>query len=125
MTDRADESIKHVEVVALGATFSPQARERVNNFLHSFKSFKPTLGLLYGALLPDDSGKGSWSMTALGPYTVEEMVRMYAGFGSVVCYELDGIRVVIPQLAHIGELESGLLEFVGDRICPVTGEESS
>ena len=124
MTDQADESIKHVEVVPLGATFSPQARERVNHFLHSFESFIPTLGLLYGALLPDDSGKGSWSMTALGSQTVEEMVSMYAGFGSVVCYELDGIRVVIPQLARIGELESGVLEFVGDRICLVTSEES-
>jgi hypothetical protein len=32
--------------------------------------------------------------------------------------------VVIPQLAHIGELESGVLEFVEDRISPVVQEES-
>jgi hypothetical protein len=44
-------------------------------------------------------------------------VKMYAGFGGIVCYDLDGIRVVVPQLAHIAELESGELEFSGDRIC--------
>jgi len=63
-------------------------------------------------------------VAALDSNTVAELVKMYAGFGSVVCYELDGIRVVIPQLAHIAELESGVLEFVGDRIRPVSAEET-
>jgi hypothetical protein len=124
MTDQIDESIKHVEVAALGATFSPEARARIIDFLNSFVSFKPALGLLYGAVSQDGSGKGSWSITAFGPQTVAEMVEMYAGFGSVVRYELDGITVVIPQLAHIGELESGILEFVKDRISPVAQEEA-
>ena len=123
MTDQIDESIKHVEAAALGATFSPEARDRIISFLNSFVSFKPTLGLLYSAASQGGSGKGSWSITAFGPQTVAEMVEMYTGFGSVVRYDLDGIRVVIPQLAHIAELESGVLEFVEDRISPVAQEE--
>ena len=124
MTDQIDESIKHVEVAALGATLSPEARDRIIKFLNSFVSFEPTLGLLYGAESQDGSGKGSWSITAFGSQTVAEMVEMYSGFGSVVCYDLDGIHVVIPQLAHIGELESGVLEFVEDRISPVAQEQA-
>ena len=123
MTDDFDESIKHVEVAALGATFSPGARNRIIDFLNSFVSFEPTLGLLYGTAAQDGSGKGSWSITAFGPQTVAEMVEMYTGFGSVVCFDLDGIQVVIPQLAHLGELESGVLEFVEDRISPVAQEK--
>jgi hypothetical protein len=124
MTDQIDESIKHVEVAALGATFSPEARARITDFLHSFVSFEPTLCLLYGAVPQDGPGMGSWSITAYGPQTVDELVAIYAGFGSVVCYDLDSIHVVIPQLAHISELETGVLEFVGDRISSVAQEES-
>ena len=124
MMAQTDDSIKHVEVGSLGAIFSPSARQRVTEFLQSFVSFEPTLGLLYGAIPSEGAGKGSWSMTALGPQTVEELATMYAKFGSVVCYEIDGIRVVIPQLAHIEELESGVLEFAGDRIRPVADEDS-
>ncbi len=124
MTEQIDESIKHVEVSVLGATFLPEARERITDFLHSFVSFEPTLGLLYGAISQDESGKGSWSITAFDPQTVDEMVEMHTGFGSIVRFDLDGIHVVIPQLAHIGELESGVLEFVGDRISPVVQETS-
>ena len=124
MPDEFDEPNRKVEVAPLGATFSPSARERITSYLQSFESFEPTLGLLYGAVAPDGSGKGSWSLAALDSSTVAELVKMYAGFGAVVCYELDGIRVVIPQLAHIAELESGVLEFVGDRIQPMPAEET-
>ena len=124
MPEEFDDSSKNVEVAPLGAKFSPPARARITGYLESFESFRPTLGLLYGAISPDGSGKGSWSVAALDSNTVAELVKMYAGFGSVVCYELDGIRVVIPQLAHIAELESGVLEFVGDRIRPVSAEET-
>jgi hypothetical protein len=117
MTTQTDIPIEHVEVAPLGARFSPQGRERINEFLRSFVSFEATLGLLYGTTSPDESGRGSWSMTAYGPQTVDDLVKMYAGFGAIVCYDLDGIRVVVPQLAHIAELESGELEFSGDRIC--------
>jgi len=124
MMDQAENSIKHIEVASLGAVFSPPARQRVTEFLQSFVSFEPTLGLLYGAIPTEGAGKGSWSMTALGAQTVEELATMYAKFGSVVCYDIDGIRVIIPQLAHIEELESGVLEFDGDRIRPIAVEDS-
>ena len=124
MTVQLDDSIKSVRVASLGATFSPLARERITEYLHSFVSFKPTLGLLYGAIPPDGSSKGSWSLTAYGAQTVDEMVELYAGFGSVVCYDLDGIRVCIPQLAHVDELEFGVLEFVGDRLSLVSSKVS-
>jgi hypothetical protein len=117
MTTQTNISIEHVEVAPLGARFSRQGRERISEFLRSFVSFEATLGLLYGTTSLDESGQGSWSMTAYGPQTVDDLVKMYAGFGAIVCYDLDGIRVVVPQLAHIAELESGELEFSGDRIC--------
>ena len=124
MPTEIDDSVKKVTVATLGATFSPSARERITRYLQSFESFEPTLGLLYGAISRDGSGKGSWSIAALDSNTVADLVSMYEGFGSVVCYELDGIRVVIPQLAHIDELESGVLDFVGDRIAPLPAEET-
>jgi hypothetical protein len=124
MRDVDNETISQVEPVRLGASFSPAARERVTGYLGSFRSFSPTLGLLYGALPADGRGGGSWSMTAFGPQTVDDLIEMYAGFGSVVCYEIDGISVVIPQLAHIAELEAGVLEFVGNRLRPAPPQGS-
>jgi len=123
MNDHAEASITHVEIAPLGVVFSPQTRERVNKFLQSFESFEPTLGLLYGDIKPDGSGQGSWSLVAYGPQTVNEMTEMYAGFGSIVCFDLDGLDVVIPQIARIGELESGVLEFVDDRLIVVSARE--
>ena len=119
MSDQDEASITHVEIAPLDVTFSPAARERVNQFLQSFESFQPTLGLLYGDLSPGGSGKGSWSLVAYGPETVNEMIEMYAGFGTIVCFDLDGIDVVIPQIARVAELESGVLEFAGDRLVTV------
>ena len=99
-------------VVDLGAKFSPAARERIESYLRSFVSFEPTLGLLYS----DISKPASWSLVALGKTTVDELVKLYGSFGAVVCYDIDGISVIIPQMAHIEQLDSGTLDFVGDRL---------
>ena len=104
------------QVAQLRARFTPDARRRITDYLESFKSFEPTLALLYGDKAGVVAGKPSWSITAYGPRTVKDMVEMYAGFGSVVLYELDGLQVIVPQLAHIAELDGGLLEFAGNRI---------
>lgn len=120
----SDEVSSPVKPVLLGARLSPAARQQIVEFLQSFESFEPTLGLLYGGLEPDGSVAGSWSLTAYGPETVTDLIQMYAGFSAVVCYELEGIKVVVPQLAHIGELKSGQLEFVAGRLSPIPPKES-
>jgi hypothetical protein len=120
----SDEIDSPVKPVPLGATLSPAARQQVVEFLQSFESFEPTLGLLYGGLQPDGSAAGSWSLTAYGPETVNDLIKMYAGFGAVVCYDIEGIKVVVPQLAHIGELESGQLEFVAGRLSAIPPKAS-
>ena len=112
MTEVADVVEKQPRVVDLGASFAPAARERINGYLQSFVSFEPQLGLLYS----DAGGQPSWSLAALGKTTVDELVTMYSKFGAVVCYDIDGINVVVPQLAHIELLDSGTLDFVGDRL---------
>ena len=99
-------------VVDLGARFTPAARERIDAYRQSFVSFEPVLGLLYS----DVDDEPSWSLAALGQATVDELVAMYSSFGAVVCYDIDGISVVVPQLAHIELLDSGTLDFVGDRL---------
>jgi hypothetical protein len=103
------------QVARLKGAFSADAKQQVSDFLASFKSFAPTLGLLYGDVDPA-TGTGSWSVTAFGPQTVDDLTDMYAGFGGVVCYELDGFRVLVPQLAHIGDLDGDTLEFRGTRL---------
>ena len=114
--DNSDKITSPVNLVSLGARLSPGARQQIVEFLASFETFEPTLGLLYGGLQADGSVVGSWSLTAYGPATVNDLIQMYAGFSAVVCYELEGIKVVVPQLAHIGELQSGQLEFVAGRL---------
>ncbi len=99
-------------VVDLGARFTPAAREHIRAYLESFVSFDPILGLLYS----DADGTGSWSLAALGAATVDEMVTMYGKFGAVVWYDIDGIRLVVPQLAHIEKLDSGLLDIDNGRL---------
>ena len=102
------------ETGQLDGHFSPAARERIDTFLASFVSFKPTLALLYGDAGGSESG--SWSMQVVSPDIVDELAHIYSGFGAVVCYKLDGMRVLVPQLAHIEELDTGMLEFSGDRL---------
>ena len=109
-----------VRVVDLGGRFAPAARERINEYLQSFVSFKPVLGLLYS----DVSGHGSWSIAAFGQQTVDELVKMYGSFGAAVCYDIDGFRAVVPQVAHIDELDSGLLDFTGNRLTRVPPNQS-
>lgn len=99
-------------VVDLGARFAPAARERIDTYLKSFVSYEPVLGLLYS----DAEEPPSWSLIALGRKTVDELIKMYGGFGAVVCYDIDGVAVIVPQLAHIEQLDSGTLDFVGDRL---------
>lgn len=102
----------------LEGRFAPAARERIESFLASFRSFEPTLGLLYGDLDGRVAGGPSWSITAFGPQTVHDIVRMYASFGAVVSYEFDGIRIVVPQMAHLAKLEGAELDFRGSRLVP-------
>jgi len=123
MIDQAAEFVRHLQYVQLETRFTEQARDRIKEFLASFESFEPTLGLLYGDVAPSGSAKGSWSMAAFGRQTVDDIVEMYAAFGSVVCYDLAGIQAVIPQIAHIDELESAELEYIGGRLRPLPPQE--
>jgi hypothetical protein len=109
-----------VRVVELGGRFAPQARERIQQYLQSFVSFEPVLGLLYS----DVSGQGSWSMAAFAQQTVDELTKMYGSFGAAVCYNIDGLQAVIPQVAHIDELDSGVLDFAGNRLVRVPPAQS-
>jgi hypothetical protein len=115
-SEQAASSAAKPQVARLKGRFTPEAKQRITQFLQSFESFRPTLALLYGDIYGQIAGRPSWSMTAYGPRTVADMVEMYATFGSVVLYELDGFQVIVPQLAHIAELDGGTLEFAGDRI---------
>ncbi len=102
------------EIGQLRGHFTLRARQRVEAFLNSMASIKPTLALLYsnsGGTQP-----GTWSMQAVSDAIVQEHAHMHAGFGAVVLYELDGIRVLVPQLNHIAELDQGVLDFQGDRL---------
>lgn len=111
-----DESDKQAKLVRLEAIFAPDAHDKIQTYLRSFVSFEPTLGLLYGAETAPGAGDGSWSIAALDQATVNEMIEMYANFGAVICYDISGIRVVIPQIAHIDKLETGRLDFVDNRL---------
>ncbi len=112
MASKSEVIAPQPRVVDLGAKFSPAARERVESYLRSFVSFEPMLGLLYS----DIENPPSWSLVALGKSTVDELVKLYGSFGAVVCYDIDGISVIVPQMAHIEQLDSGTLDFVGDRL---------
>ena len=116
MTQEIEQPEKVIRTVRLDTRFTPEARERIVKFMQSFVSFKPVLGLLYGDVPADGSAKGTWSIAALGQQTVDDLIEMYAGFGAVICYDIDDIQVVVPQIGHINELETGVLEFSGDRL---------
>ena len=104
------------QAAPLKGRFAPAAKQRITKFLASFHSFQPTLGLLYGDMAGVVAGKPSWSVTALAPQTVAELTEMYASFGAVVAYDLDGFRVLVPQMGHIAELDGGTLDFKGNRL---------
>jgi hypothetical protein len=116
VTQEIEQPEKVIRTVRLDTRFTPEARERIVKFMQSFVSFKPVLGLLYGDVPADGSAKGTWSIAALGQQTVDDLIEMYAGFGAVICYDIDDIQVVVPQIGHINELETGVLEFSGDRL---------
>ena len=116
MTQEIEQPEKVIRTVRLDTRFTPEARERIVKFMQSFVSFKPVLGLLYGDVPADGSAKGTWSIAALGQQTVDDLIEMYAGFGAVICYDIDDIQVIVPQIGHINELETGVLEFSGDRL---------
>ena len=122
MTQEIDQPEKEIRTVRLDTRFTPEARERIVKFMQSFVSFKPVLGLLYGDVPADGAAKGTWSIEALGQQTVDDLIEMYAGFGAVICYDIDDIQVVVPQIGHINELESGVLEFSGDRLRLIPSE---
>lgn len=100
------------QIAQLRGRFTPAAKQRVQEYLDSFRSFEPTLGLLYGNV----GVEPSWSLTAFAPATVDDMMEMYGSFGAVVCYELDGFRVLVPQMSHIGQLDDGELDFTDNRL---------
>jgi hypothetical protein len=116
VTREIEQPEKVIRTVRLDTKFTPEARERIVKFMQSFVSFKPVLGLLYGDVPADGAAKGTWSIAALGQQTVDDLIDMYAGFGAVICYDIDDIQVVVPQIGHINELEAGVLEFSGDRL---------
>jgi len=109
-----------VRTVELGGRFTPAAREHILQYLQSFASFEPSLGLLYSNV----SGSGSWSVAAFGQQTVDELIKMYSRFGSAVCYDIDGLSAVVPQVAHIDELDSGILDFHGNRLIRLPPDDS-
>jgi len=108
------------ELVRLKGLFTPAAKQRINEFLASFETFVPTLALLYGNQTPNITDKAPWSLMAINEQLLADTVELYARFGAVVCYELDGFKVIVPQIAHISGLDSGTLEFKGDRLGPVS-----
>jgi hypothetical protein len=112
------------EAAKLKGTFAPSTKQRISKFLQSFSSFEPTLALLYGDMEGKVAGKASWSITAIGSRTVDDMIELYGSFGAVVCYELDGFKVLVPQTAHIAELDGGVLEFKATRLIPVVPSSS-
>lgn len=117
MADDAPQ-IPQPELATLKGRFTPEAKQRISDFLGSIETYEPTLGLLYGDLNGQVIGEASWSITAFDPLTVDDTVAMYAGFGAVVCYEMDGFRVMVPQMSHAAKLDEGVLEFVDNRLRP-------
>lgn len=116
---RSDEPA--ARVAELAGRFTPAARQRIRDYLDSFVSFEPMLGLLYSTA----NGRASWSLVAFAKPTVDELVRMYGQFGAVVCYDIDGFRAVVPQVAHVDSLDAGMLDFVGNRLVRSVAKESS
>jgi hypothetical protein len=106
------------DVRKLGGRFSPPAREFVEARLALIKSYVPTVGLLYGVDPALEEGRGSWSVAAYAQETVADLVNFYGRFGAKVCFELDGMRVVIAQIGHLKQLDSGLLELRHNRLWP-------
>lgn len=108
---------KPPQVAPLKGKFTPAAKQRIEEFLASFHSFEPTLAFLYGDMDGKVAGRPSWSIAAFGERTADDMIEKYASFGAVVCYELDGLRVLVPQMSRLSELDGGTLDFVGNRLC--------
>jgi hypothetical protein len=106
------------QVRQLGACFSPAAREHVEARLGAIKGYEPTLGLLYGVDPERSDGAGSWSTVALADETIADLVATYARFGADVRFELDGLTVVVAQIGHLKQLDSGVLELRGNRLWP-------
>jgi hypothetical protein len=122
MADKQEALASEPTVIQLKGTFTPAAKRRITEFLESFHSFEPTLGLLYGDLAGEVADQASWSITALGQRTVEDMIELYGSFGAAVCYELDGFQVIVSQISHLAELDGGVLDFTGNRLCLVSSD---
>ena len=100
----------------LGAQYESDARQQVETFLNGITMYTPTLGLLYGISPDDSNSEGSWSLIAYGDKNVAELTATYERFGAAVCFDLDGIPTVIPQIGHARKLQSGVLEFKNNRL---------
>ena len=117
----ADDAHAPPSIARLQGKLTDDARRRITEYLNSFVSFEPALGLLYGDLDGAVAGRPSWSLIAYPPQLAEDLISMYAAFGAVVSHELDGFRVIVPQIGHVKELDAGTLDFVGNRLCAVDG----
>jgi len=105
------------ETRQLGARFSRETRQQIGAYLDGINSYTPTLGLLYGFGAEEDAnGEGSWSLIAYGDENVTELVDLYSNFGMSVCFELDGLNVIVPQIGKLAQLDSGVLEFRDNRL---------
>ena len=45
-----------------------------------------------------------------------ELAEMFASFGAEVCYELDGLPVIVSQIGHLDQLDAGVLELRDNRL---------
>ena len=104
------------ELRRLGAQLTPTAREHIDANLDAIRSFVPTLGLLYGNNHAAADSAGSWSVIAYSDENVQELVDFYGQFGAAVCFELDGYKVVVPQIGQLQQLESGLVDMRDNRL---------
>ena len=104
------------ELRRLGARLTPAARQHIDATLGAIGSFVPTLGLLYGNNHVAADTAGSWSVIAYSDENVQELVDFYGQFGAAVCFELDGYKVVVPQIGHLQQFESGVLDMRDNRL---------
>ncbi len=100
----------------LGATLTPEARAYIDARLGAIVSFEPAPGLLYGNQHTMPNAQGSWSLIAYSEENVRELADFYGQFGAEVCFELDGLKVVVPQIGRLDQLDSGSLQLRDQRL---------
>jgi hypothetical protein len=104
------------DILKLGVRLSPAARRHIEQSLAAITGYEPTLGLLYGIDPALEAGRGSWSVAAYAPETVNDLISTYGRFGANVRFELDGIPAVIAQIGQVKQLGAGTLELRHNRL---------